>query len=123
LSDAERALDRAICSAAGLPKKERVKFNKDIWPVLGFLRKEVLPQIYDKYPDLRPDNVGHEIPTVSSRLRWNKVELPSSASEKDIDDIIFAELTAHWQKVAMVVAKAFDRCEESGLPSSSRRAL
>jgi len=31
-----------------------------------------------------------------------------SLSEKDIDDILFPLLKSHWQKVALVLAKAID---------------
>src|SRR5271169_5402309 len=50
------------------------------------LNFDILPQIYDKHPGLRPPP---EKPRISSRLRWTKVKLRPSVSEKDIDDILF----------------------------------
>jgi hypothetical protein len=91
------------------------QFRHQIGEIIVALHFDILPQIYNKYPDLRPPP---EKPRISSRLSWKKVKLPPSVSEKDIDGIIFSELKPHWRKVAMVVRQAFDRCEEAGLPLS-----
>ena len=89
------------------------KLRNQIAELIAALHLDILPPVYDQYPDLRPPR---EKPRISSRLRWNKVKLPPSVSEKDIDDIIFSELNRHWRKVAKVVGRSFDRCEELGLP-------
>jgi hypothetical protein len=57
-----------------------------------------------------------EIPRVSSFLRWEKVTLPSSVSEADLDRLIFAELRPLSRKVAAIIASVTARCAEMGLP-------
>jgi hypothetical protein len=111
LKEAGLGLESAIGTIADLVQEEQLK--QQIGKLFIDLHFEILPQVYDQYPDLRPPP---EKPRISSRLRWNKVKLPPSVSEKDIDDIIFSELKPHWLKVAMVLAQAFDRCEERDLP-------
>ena len=50
------------------------------------LHFDILPQIYDKHPDLRPPP---EKPRISSMLSWDKVHLPPEVSENDIDTALF----------------------------------
>ena len=111
LKEASLSLNDAIRIAIDHTQETQLKHQ--IGELIVALHFDILPQIYDKYPDLRPPP---EKPRISSKLRWNKVKLPPSISEKDIDGIIFSELESHWLKVAMVVARAFDRCEKLGLP-------
>ena len=99
---------------------QETQLKHQIGELIMTLHLRILPPIYDQYPDLRPPP---KKPRISSRLRWNKVKLPPSVSEKDIDDILFSELERHWRKVAMVVAQAFDRCEGLGLPIPRERRL
>jgi hypothetical protein len=54
---------------------------------------ELLFVLYKRYPDLRP--ADKEPPHILSTLRWEKVSLPSSISEADIDQIIFSVLHSH----------------------------
>ncbi len=107
LKEASLALNDALRIAVEHNLRHR------IGELIVTLNLGILAQIYDEHPDLRPPP---EKPRVSSRLRWNKVKLPPSVSEKEIDGIIFSELNRRWRKVAMVVGRAFDRCEELGLP-------
>jgi hypothetical protein len=111
LKEASLSLNDAIRIAIDHTQETQLKHQ--IGELIVALHFDILPQIYDKYPDLRPPP---EKPRISSKLRWNKVKLPPSVSEKDIDDILFSELKPHWLKVAMVLAQAFDRCEERDLP-------
>lgn len=68
----------------------------------------------------RRKNQSDEIPTITSRLTWEKVSLPPSVSEADIDRIIFAELKPVNRKVALVVGNAAVRSrQELGLTVSS----
>jgi hypothetical protein len=111
LKEASLSLNDAVRIA--IDHTQELKLRHQIGELIIALHLRILPQIYDQYPDLRPPP---EKPRISSKLRWNKVKLPPSISEKDIDGIIFSELKSHWRKVAMVVAQAFDRCEKLGLP-------
>jgi Protein of unknown function len=98
---------------AALDKDQEKLLKLQIGELIAALHFDILPQVYDRHPDLRPPP---EKPRISSTLRWSKVKLPPSVSEKEIDAIIFSELNRQWRKVAMVVGRAFDRCEERGLP-------
>ena len=111
LKEASLALNDAVRIA--IEHTQELKLRHQIGELIVTLNLDILAQIYDEHPDLRPPP---EKPRISSRLRWNKVKLPPSVSEKDIDGIIFSELNRHWRKVAMVVGHAFDRCEQLGLP-------
>ena len=59
-----------------------------------------------------------EIPAISSSLRWAEVSLPEPISEAEIDSIVFSTLTPGWQKMALVVGLAYERCKQFGLPIS-----
>jgi hypothetical protein len=111
LEEASLSLNDAVRIA--IEHTQEPQLRHQIAELIVALHFDILPQIYDQHPDLRPPP---EKPRISSRLRWNKVRLPPSVSEKDIDDIIFSELKRHGRKVAMAVGQAFDRCEERALP-------
>jgi hypothetical protein len=57
-----------------------------------------------------------EVPTFDSMLRWDEVELPSSITESDLDDIIFSAMHPQWRKTAMILVKAGERCRERSWP-------
>ena len=57
-----------------------------------------------------------EQPAIDTVRRWEEMVLPESVSESDLDTIIFAALDMRWQKTAMVIAKALQRCEELEMP-------
>ncbi|WP_407157486.1 DUF3658 domain-containing protein [Bradyrhizobium sp. STM 3557] len=61
-----------------------------------------------------------EVPRVSSFLRWEKVTLPPSVSEADLDKLIFAELGPLSRKVAAIIARVTSRCAEMGLAISDK---
>jgi Protein of unknown function len=84
------------------------------------LHSKLLAEIYDQYPDLEPPSDGREIPTITSRLRWEQVRLPPSVSDADIDEVILSVMTPRWQKVAKVVGRALERCTELALPISDQ---
>jgi hypothetical protein len=62
-------------------------------------------------PDFEEDHV-------SSTLRWKGVVLPASATESDVDKLIFAALKENWRKVAMIVANVSQTCEIHSIPLS-----
>ena len=45
-----------------------------------------------------------------------RVTLPKSVSEADLDAIIFSILTSRQQKTAMVIGRAMNHCGEHNLP-------
>ena len=55
---------------------------------------------------------------ICSTLRWDDVKLPPSVSEADLDALIFHELAQNWRKVARVVGRAKDACDDRSLPIS-----
>jgi Protein of unknown function len=118
LLDADRAMDSARMAIAGLGKEERIRLDGPLMKVGIALRSKLLAAIYDQYPDLEPPSEGREVPTITSRLRWEQVRLPPSVSEADIDAVILSVMIPRWQKVAMVVIRALKRCEELALPIS-----
>src|ERR1700742_116714 len=87
LKEASLCLNDAIRIA--IDQTEETQLKHQIGRLIMEMHLRILPPIYDKYPDLRPPP---EKPRISSRLRWNKVKLPPSVSEEDIDGIIFSEL-------------------------------
>jgi hypothetical protein len=101
---------------AGLGKRERIKLDGLLTKVRIALHSKLLAEIYDQYPDLEPPFDGREVPTITSRLRWEQVRLPPSVSAADIDAVILSVMIPQWQKMAMVVSRALKRCEELALP-------
>jgi hypothetical protein len=101
---------------AGLGKAERLTLDEFLREAVDILHLDMLAQIYDQYPDLEPPARNEEVPTVSSEVTWDQVRLPPSVTEADLDGIIFSLLQPHWQKTAMVVIRAMQRCQERALP-------
>jgi hypothetical protein len=116
LRDAAAALDRATEAIFKLGKDERKAFAEVLFDVQDALHFGLLRALYAEHPELKPPQ---EQPRISSTLRWKEVSLPDSISEADIDAAIFEALTAKLQKTAMVVAKAFQRCEGFPVPIST----
>ncbi|WKA28927.1 DUF3658 domain-containing protein [Bradyrhizobium roseum] len=114
--DADAALDRARTAIADLGKKERLALDGLLQEAVETLHLELLEEIYAQYPDLEPTPMEEEVPAISSTLTWDQVRLPPSVTEADLDSIILSSLKPQWQKTAMVVFRAMDRCEERGLP-------
>jgi Protein of unknown function len=118
LLDAEGAMNSARQATAGLGKEERVRFDSLLAGVIAALQSEVLKAVYDQHPDLEPPAEEQEEPFISSELRWDQVRLPASISEADIDAAILSVMKPQWRKVAMIVAKASERCRQLGLAIS-----
>jgi hypothetical protein len=116
LIDADVALDHARMAIAGLGKEERLALDGLLREVVEALHADLLAPIYDQYPDLEPPPLDEEIPTISSRLTWDQVRLPPPVTEADLDGILFSLLKPRWQKTAMVVILAMQRCQERALP-------
>lgn len=117
LLDAYGAMDRASKAIASLGKEERVRLDDLLADVIMALQSGVLAAIYDQYPDLEPP-AEREFPCINSELRWDQVRLPPSISATHIDAVIFSVMKPRWQKVAMVVGQAVERCKELGLSIS-----
>jgi hypothetical protein len=82
------------------------------------LQSEILKAVYDQHPDLEPPAEEQEEPFTNSELRWDQVRLPKSITEADIDAAILSVMKPQWRKVAMIVAKASERCRQLGLAIS-----
>ena len=116
LLEADVALDRARIAIAGLGKEERLRLDGSLREVVAALRQELLAPVHEQYPDLEPPARDEEIPTISSGVTWDQGRLPTSATEADLDGIIFALLKPRWQKTAMVVILVTKRCQELAMP-------
>lgn len=110
---AARDLDEARAAAFALAEQDESAASLEAFIVK--LNSELIEALFDRFPDLMP---FQEFPTISSTLRWDQVRLPPSISEKDIDAIIFLVMKPRWQKVAMVLGHALQRCKQLGLPIS-----
>jgi hypothetical protein len=115
LQAAARAIDRAEMTIFDLGKEGRKAFADPLGNVVHALHFELLPVIYEQFPDMRPR--GAEA-AITSTLRWDQVRLPSSVTEADVDAIILSAVSSRAQKVGMVVIRALKRVEELGLPIS-----
>jgi len=109
----ERSLRKARAAIFELDKEERQKFSEPLGDLEYRLYFDMLGLIYAQHPELRPPP---EPPTISSDLRWKDVKLPKSASEADLDAIIFSILTSRQQKAARVIGTAMKHCREHNLP-------
>jgi hypothetical protein len=118
LLDAYTALEHARRAIAGLNKEERASFGDLLIEVTDPLQFEVLQALYDRYPDLEPPPEAAEKPYIDSELRWDEVRLPPLISEKDVDAAIFSVMAPQWRKVAAIVPRARDRCQQLGFEIS-----
>jgi len=107
------AVHEARAAIFELALEDRAMFARPLGEFASCLHFEMLAAIYARYPELRPPE---EPPTIISDLRWEDVTLPASVSEADLDAVIFSMLTPRFQKTAMVIAKAMERCDECTLP-------
>jgi hypothetical protein len=114
LLDVAAALDRTTQAMFKLDKAERQSFSDLLFEVQDALHFGLLRALYAEHPELRPDDP----PSISSTLRWEDVSLPDNISVADVDAAIFEVLTSRLQKVARVLGKAGERCQELGLPIS-----
>jgi hypothetical protein len=118
LLDADSAMARARQAIAGLAKEDRQKFDGLLAEIAAALQSEVLTAIHERHPDLAPPADAKEEPFINSELRWDQVRLPKSITEADIDAAILSVMKPQWRKVAMIVAKASERCRQLGLAIS-----
>jgi hypothetical protein len=114
--DAADAIDRASKIIFDLDKEDRVMLAVPLGEIVSALHFDLLQAVYVRYPELRP---SVERPVMSSVLRWEDIVLPESVSVADLDQIIVSALNLRWQKTALVVAKALERCRELALPVSA----
>jgi hypothetical protein len=115
LLDACAALHRARMAIAGLGKAERIELGDWLDGVVGALEDELLQPIYDQYPDLEPPKSDREPHRFVCEVTWDEVQLPSSVTEEQFDEIIFSVMKPTWRKTAMMVTHVMDRCKELGL--------
>ena len=118
LLDACAALDRASMAIAGLNKAERASFDDLLIEVTDPLQFELMQALYDRYPEMEPPREAPEEPYLDSELRWDEVRLPPSISEKDVDAAIFSVMSPQWRKVAAMVTRVRDRCQQLGFEIS-----
>jgi hypothetical protein len=104
------AIERAGEIVINLDKADRLALADPIEEIVGQLNYELLPAIYDRYPDLRP--AEGERPAVSVYHCWEDVELRGKISEAELDAILFSVIGPRWQKTMMVIARANKHCEE-----------
>jgi hypothetical protein len=114
LLKAAKAIDRAREIIFSLDQDERSALAGPLGKIGSALQFELLHAVYKQYPDLRPPT--REIPEVNTVHRWEEIVLPESVSANDLDAIIFSVISLRWQKTAMVIVKAHERCEELKLP-------
>jgi hypothetical protein len=115
LLDAAYAIDEARAAIFTLGKEDQEEFAASVDAIETVLHSTLLRAIYDRFPGLIEHN---EFPEISSALPWDRVRLPPSISEADLDSIIFSVMGPRSQKVAMVIGRSLQRCEELGLPIS-----
>jgi hypothetical protein len=113
LLDAAQAMRRAEAAVFDVGAEARRTFAEPLTNIIRELQFGLLQVIYNRFPDLKP--VPNEIPTIDSTLRWEDVHLPPSATEADVDSIIFSCLQPQWRKTAMIITRALQRCEELSL--------
>jgi hypothetical protein len=114
LLDAAEAIDRASEIIFSLDQDERSALARPLGEIDSALHFELLQAIYRQYPDLQPPT--REIPEFNTVRRWEEIVLSESVSANDLDAIIFSVISLRWQKTAMVIVKAHERCEELKLP-------
>lgn len=113
LEQAANAMSRAEMAIIKAGPDARKAYGGYLNEVAINLHFGLLPAIYRQFPDLQPPG---EVPTVDSELCWDDVTLPSSVTENDLDEMIFALLKPQWQKVAMVLVRAQEHYEKQAWP-------
>ena len=109
LLEAAAALDRATQAMFRLDREERKSFADMLFEVHDGLHYGLLRALYAEHPELKPPG---ETRKINSTLRWRDVTLPQRVSETDVDAVIADVLPANWQKTAIVITRAFQRCQE-----------
>jgi hypothetical protein len=116
LLEASDALDRVTEAMFKLDKDERKAFSEILFEVHDALHFGLLRMLHAEHPELKPPA---EPPHISCTLRWEEVALPNSVTATHIDAVIFEMLTPKLRKTAMVIGKAFERCQALSMPVSS----
>jgi len=111
LFGAARELDEARAVASAFAAQDESAASLDEFIVK--LNSELIEALFVRFPDLVP---FEEFPAISSTLRWDQVRLPPPVVETDIDGVVLSAMKTQWQKVAMVVVKALERCRQRALP-------
>jgi hypothetical protein len=110
LLEAACELDEAKAAAAVL--EDRDKDAATLKEFIIKLNSELLQTIFDRFPDLIPFK---EFPEINSSLRWDQVQLPPSASESQVDQILLSVIVPQWHKMARIIWDAVKRSEELAL--------
>ncbi|MCA6111784.1 DUF3658 domain-containing protein [Bradyrhizobium cenepequi] len=103
-------LDEARAAAAVLEDQDENAAS--VSALVTKLNSELLQAIFDRFPDLI---TFEEFPAISSALRWDQVRLPPSASESQVDEIIYSVVNPRWRKMAAMVWQAVKRSDELAL--------
>jgi hypothetical protein len=110
LLTAARELDEARAAANILADHD--KDAASVRELVIKLNSELLQAIFKRFPDLLPFD---EFPEINSSLRWDQVRLPPSASEAQVDQVIFSVIAPYWHKMARIIWDAVKRGEELAL--------
>ena len=98
LLEAAHELDEAKAAANVLAGQD--KDAASIRDLVIKLNSGLLQAIFERFPDLLPFD---EFPEINSSLRWEQVRLPPSASEAQVDQIIFSVVAPYWHKMARII--------------------
>ncbi|QIG96374.1 MULTISPECIES: hypothetical protein [unclassified Bradyrhizobium] len=112
--DALDAMYKAEMAIAGLGKQERTRFHRSVQEVIADLEDKLLLPICEQYPDLRPPTEEQRPRILCSELTWSEVNLPSSVTEDQLDEVIMSLLNPRWRKVLWFVTIAEERYKELG---------
>ncbi|MFG3596991.1 DUF3658 domain-containing protein [Bradyrhizobium sp. RDI18] len=110
LLTAARELDEARAAANILAGHD--KDAASVRDLVIKLNSELLQEILQRFPDLLPFD---EFPEINSSLRWDQVQLPPTASEEQVDQIILSIIVPRWRKMAAIIWYAVKQGHERGL--------
>ncbi|MGC2780483.1 MAG: hypothetical protein WA418_33095 [Bradyrhizobium sp.] len=113
LLDASRALGRAASALADVEDDESGALSAAMVDISSRLYRELIEHVNARFPDLA---VPMQVVEAVSTLRWEKVELPPSIAESDLDDLIFSLLKPDWSSLQAILLMASQRCEELSWP-------
>ncbi|MCC8984402.1 DUF3658 domain-containing protein [Bradyrhizobium acaciae] len=119
---ANEAMMKARAAIAELGNEEQLEFDGPLFELLIELQWQVMLPLYDKFPDLLPSALLEElpVPAPTSDASWSDVKLPRGATTAALDDLLMSLLEPYWQKVALVLGRGIQRCDELGLPFTDR---
>jgi Protein of unknown function len=115
LLEAACELDEAKAAAAVL--EDRDKDAATLKEFIIKLNSELLQTIYERFGHERFGDLipFKEFPEINSSLRWDQVQLPPSASESQVDQILLSVIVPQWHKMARIIWDAVKRSEELAL--------